>query len=216
MNTRKNNTLLRTIAVITGIGLFLLGGVGVTGAAARAAIPGDALYRVKTTFEQAQLSLAQDAGDRAQMKMAFAAQRLEEIDALVREGRYREIRQAVVAFETDINSALLELETVSKADPVRASAIAGEVASALSRYAKILSDLAAVAPDAVRDEFNRALDTTQVAGGLNRPNVNANDNSSDDNSNANVNANDDNGNDDNSNANVNPTMITATMIAMRT
>jgi hypothetical protein len=183
------------------IAVLLVGGIGVTNAAAQAAIPGDALYPLKTTLEQTRLSLAGDAGDRAQMKIGFADERLAEIEALIKEGRFPEVSRAVLSFEADINSAILELESVSKTDPARAGRIASEITAALTRYAQALSVAAASAPESVRPEVERALDTTRIAGSLDLPHPVL---ASDDNSNANLN---DNGDDslvnDNTNTNLN-------------
>jgi uncharacterized membrane protein YgcG len=193
MNTQSKPTGLRTILIIAVIALFLLSGIGITGAAAQSAVPGDALYSVKTSIEQTRLSLAKDAGDRAQMKLSFAEQRMNEISVLVNEGRNREIKDAVLSFEASINGAIIEVETVAKGDPARAAELSTEITAALTRYAQTLSGLAAKAPDGIKDDLNRALGSAQLAGSLDMP--------TDDNSNSSVNENgDDNGND---NANVN-------------
>jgi len=189
----KTNTIFKVIGFVLAIAVLLFGGIGITGTAAQSAIPGDALYAVKTTIENTRLSLAQDAGDRAQMKLAFAEQRLSEISGLIREGRYREIREAVLAFEANINAAIMELESVSALDPARAAAITHDITSALTRYAQTLSELAVVAPDSIKPEVARALDTTQIASrlGQSAANENANDNGDDSgNVNTNENAND--------------------------
>ena len=211
MNAHTKHFGLRSLALVMVIAALLFGGASITGVAAQSAIPGDALYPVKTTIEQTRLSLAQDAGDRAQMKMGFAEKRLEEIAALIEEGRYHEVSAAVLAFEADIHSAILELETISQIDPARGTRIALEITSALTRYAQTLSTMAANAPQSVKTEVTRALDTTQIAGGLELPPAgsqsddNSNDNGDDDN--ANSNGNDDNANDngvdDNANSNDN-------------
>ncbi|MCU0489467.1 MAG: DUF5667 domain-containing protein [Anaerolineales bacterium] len=211
MNTQKKQSNIRLIVVILAAVVILAGAIGVTRAAAQSAIPGDALYPVKTGLEQTRLSLASDAGVRAEMKMEFAEKRLDEIQKLIQEGRYQEVNAAVLAFESEINGAILELGTLAEIDPTRAAAIAKVITSALTRYAQALSALAASAPDSVRSEVARALDTTQVAGGLPLvpPASNSNDNSADgvdDNGNANTNNNDnsnDSGFDDNSNGNGN-------------
>ena len=200
----NGKTTIKALAFIVAIAVLLFGGISITGAAAQSALPGDALYVVKTTIESTRLSLAQDAGDRAQMKLAFAEQRLTEISGLIRDGRYREIPEAVLAFEANINAAILELDTVAKSDPARAGRIAQEVTAALTRYAQTLSELAATAPDSVRPEVARALDTTQIANGLDLPsgNENTNDNgndSLDDSSNTNANDNGDDNVNDNDN-----------------
>ncbi len=221
MNTQKKQSGIRTIIMVLVVVVILAGAIGVTRAAAQSAIPGDALYPVKTGLEQTRLSLARDAGVRAEMKIEFAEQRLSEIQKLIEEGRYQEVNDAVLDFESEINSAILELGTLAEIDPTRAAAIAKVITSALTRYAQALSLLAASAPDSVRSEVARALDTTQVAGGLplipaasnsnandnsngddDSGNANSNDNGVDDNSNGNSaddNSNDDNGNDDNGN-----------------
>ena len=127
MNTHRKHGVFRTLIVILVAAVLLTGGVSIAQAAAQAAIPGDALYSVKTTFEQTRLRLAQDAGDRAEMRTAFAEQRLEEIAALIAENRFTEVSNAVLAFEANINSAILELETVARVNPERAARIAQEV-----------------------------------------------------------------------------------------
>ncbi len=83
MNTPSKPSGYRSIIIIAVIALLLLGGIGITGAAAQSAIPGDALYSVKTSIEQTRLTLAKDAGDRAELKLSFAEQRLEEISVLI-------------------------------------------------------------------------------------------------------------------------------------
>ena len=197
MSAQQKQIGLRVVIVAVVAAALVLGGIGITGAAAQSSIPGDALYAVKTSIEQTRLSLARDAGNRAQMKMAFAEERLNEIDALIKEGRFREVAPAVLAFEANINSAILELETLAKADPARAGQLALEITAALSRYAQTLSDLVVQVPDSVRSEVNRALDTTRVVGGL-EMSFGDDDSNSNDDDNSNSNSNDD---DSNSNSN---------------
>lgn len=212
MNAQKNTFPIRTIILIFVIAVVLVGAVSITGAAAQSSIPGDALYPVKSTIEQTRLSFSRDAGIRAQLRMSFAEQRLDEIALLIEEGRFREVGRAVLAFEADINSAILELENLSDVDPLRAPQIAREITSALTRYAQILSVMAANAPDAVKQDVTRALDSAQIAGSLELPvqqvpvtgnenaNNNGNENASPDNGNTNSNQNTD---DDNGNLNTN-------------
>ncbi|HEX9618169.1 MAG TPA: DUF5667 domain-containing protein, partial [Anaerolineales bacterium] len=200
MNAHTKQVGIRSIGLILVIAAILFGGASITGVAAQSSIPGDALYPVKTSIEQTRLTLAQDAGNRALMKMDFAEQRLEEIAALIAEGRYREIGKAVLAFEADINSALLELETVSEIDPTRAALIAREITTALTRYAQTLSAIAASAPDSVKPEVTRALDSTHIAGSLELPAAGL---SSGDDGNTNDDSGNANTNDDSGNANTN-------------
>jgi len=216
MNTNSKNRGIRILVMAAAAGVLFFAAVGFTGAAAQSAIPGDALYPVKTTIEQSRLYMAADAGERAQLRMLYAEQRLGEIEALIQEGRFTEMRAAVLAFESSIHSAILELGTISQTDPTRSAQLAMEITSALTRYAQTLSFMAANAPQSVASEVQRALETTQIASGLEMPvaspesddnsndnaNLNGDDSNSndDDNSNGDDNSNDANSNDDNSNS----------------
>jgi hypothetical protein len=194
VNTQSKYTVLRSLGLVLLMAVLVFGGIGITGAAAQAAIPGDALYPVKSTIEQTRLAFAADAGARAELRLGYAENRLEEIQALISEGRYREVSPAVLAFEADLNGAILELDTISRFDPARGSQIALEITSALSRFAQSLSVMAAGAPESVRSDVARALDTTGLAGSLELQTIGSL-SGEDSNANANLNG------DDNSNVN---------------
>ena len=204
MNTLTNFFGKRGITLIVLSAVILVAGLNVTRVAAQASIPGDALYSVKTLIEQSRLSLARDAGERASMKLIFAEERLKEISALIEEGRFFEIGSTVLAFEEDINAAIIELETLAEIDPAKASEIAAEIASALTKYAQELSRLLSGVPESVRAEILRAIDSAELAEGIQLPGFgqsiddNANDNGNDNGNDANDNG-DDNGNDINDN-----------------
>ena len=188
MNSQNKSNRMKVLVFVSLIAVLLLGSVGATSVAAKSAIPGDALYSLKTTVEQTQLKLSKDAANRAQLKISFAEERLEEISKLVEEGRYLEIQETVLAFESAINGALFELESVTKTDPTRAAQLATEITNALSKYAVVLTSLASSVPEVIQAEVNRALDSALLAGSL--------DMSSDDNDNDDMNSNDDDDDDD--------------------
>ncbi len=196
MKSQTKSKRIKALIFIILIALVLVGSIGATSVAAKSAIPGDALYSLKTTFEQTQLMLSKDAANRAQLKIVFAEERLEEISKLVKEGRYLEIKQTVLDFETAINGALFEVEAVTKSDPVQAAQLASAITASLTKYAEVLTGLAASVPEVIQAEVNRALESALLAGSL--------DMSSDDNSNdndMNSNDNDTNSNDDDMNSN---------------
>ena len=188
MNSQNKSNRMKVLVFVSLIAVLLLGSVGATSVAAKSAIPGDALYSLKTTVEQTQLKLSKDAANRAQLKISFAEERLEEISKLVEEGRYLEIQETVLAFESAINGALFELESVTKTDPTRAAQLATEITNALSKYAVVLTSLASSVPEVIQAEVNRALDSALLAGSL--------DMSSDDNDNDDMNSNDNDDDDD--------------------
>ena len=166
MKSQIKSNRTKVLVFVSLIAIVLIGAMGATSVAAKSAIPGDALYSLKTTVEQTQLSFSKDAAYRTQLKIRIAEERLEEISKLVQEGRYLEIKQTVLAFESAINGALFELNDVSKSDPVRAAELASEITASLSRYAQVLTVLAASVPEVIQAEVNRALDSALLAGSL--------------------------------------------------
>lgn len=150
------------IAILFGC-VFLLYGAGATVYAAQSALPGDALYPVKTGLEQTRLALAGDAYDQAQLHLGFAQHRLDEIANLIDEGRYQDVNRATAAFETDVQKAIAAFQVVANNDSGRSGELATQIAGSLSRYAQILSTMAISAPEVVRAEVENALQFTVIA-----------------------------------------------------
>lgn len=69
-----------------------------TAYAAQGALPGDSLYPVKITLEDAQLALAGE-DTQASLYLQFADERLQEINSLVARGRYEDLSRAATRFE---------------------------------------------------------------------------------------------------------------------
>jgi len=92
MNSLNKGLRIKGIVFVLLIAVLLIGGIGATSVAAKSAIPGDALYTLKMTVEKTQLKLSKEASTRAQLKISFAEERLQEIQKLVEEGKYLEIQ----------------------------------------------------------------------------------------------------------------------------
>lgn len=75
-----------------------------TAYASQSALPGDALYGVKTGIESVQLALASDEED-VSLQLAFLDRRVAEIEALVEKGRYDDLALAVSSFSVDFSTA---------------------------------------------------------------------------------------------------------------
>ena len=102
-----------SIAAMLVMVAVLLGGTSVTAYAAQSALPGDSLYRVKTTLEKTEIALARSAASRANLDLSLAQRRLNEISALIAGQRYNEITSASAGFETAINQAMAELDAIA-------------------------------------------------------------------------------------------------------
>jgi hypothetical protein len=190
--TRENKTmkLSYSIALVAlVIALFLFSGAGITAYAAQSALPGDALYTIKTSIEQTQVRLAADAAKIAELHLEFAERRLEEISGLIIEGRYGDIDRATQEFEYHVQQALTAMQTVAAGDPLRAQALAVRVTAALTEYARSLSSMMINVPEDSRASIQRALDTSQGAGSMTPGEFSENENAA-----INENINDDSGN----------------------
>jgi hypothetical protein len=163
MNPRKiaYSTLL---AIIVGL-VMLFGGASATAYASQSALPGDALYPIKTSLEQTQVALARDAYSQAQIYMQFAQRRLDEINELLQEGRYADIDAAAGEFEFHIQQAMLALQTVMTGDPEQGAVLSQEISQALLEYALTLKAVLVNTPEPVKSSVEKALLVSESSAG---------------------------------------------------
>ena len=156
-------------SVLLAVALLLLfsGGAGVTALAARSALPGDALYPVKTSLEDTRVTLTNSSARQVDLQLEFAQRRLNEIEALIAQGRYADVEIATREFNLHIQSALASLENLASVDPVRGAALAAKITSDLTRYAQALSGMTENAPEMVRSELQRSIQTSETGGMVN-------------------------------------------------
>ena len=166
MATSKQKFVYGTLAVFIAVFVLVFGGASATAYAAQSSLPGDALYPVKTGLEQTQVRLSSDAADQAELQLEFAQRRLQEIAALIDEGRFNDIETATGEFEYHLQQAIDALQFVAVGDPARAEDLAAKITSALSSYASTLSGMMANVPEAVIPAFERAFLASQPAGSV--------------------------------------------------
>lgn len=158
---------LASFAAVLVVLVLIFGGAGMTAVAAQAALPGDALYSVKTGLEGTRASLTGSAASQVSLYLQFAERRLVEIEKLIAEGRYADIQLARQEFDAHIQNALASLSKLAASDPAQASSLALQITEALGRYAQALATMSAVAPEPARLELEKAIQTSQAAAQLN-------------------------------------------------
>jgi hypothetical protein len=154
---RLNNWLrLRPAYAIVAIALVfaLLGsGIGVVRASADS-LPGDRLYRVKLTGEKIQLAMSlSDQGDQ-HLLIGFAEDRLLEAEALLENGRYEDLDQALLGLE-DALEDLAELE-ISEEEQEPGSI--GHLEAKLTKHQQVLQEVLEKCPDSARSAIERAIE----------------------------------------------------------
>jgi len=156
----------RKFAISTIVGLIvvvvmLFGGASATAYASQSALPGDALYPIKTSLELTQISLANGAYIRAQLHLEFAQRRMDEINELLLQGRYSDVVFASSEFEYYIKQAMEATQTVQAADPDRGAGLSRLVSQALLDYAIALKTVLLDAPEVVKPAIENALLVSQ-------------------------------------------------------
>jgi hypothetical protein len=150
-------TALASLGVTIAILVLLFGSVGMTAFAAQSALPGDALYSVKTRLEETRLGITSNAALQVEMHHSYAERRLGEIEKLIAEGRFADTGKAAQEFQIHINKALVSLSDVSTKDPETAARLALQITNLLSRYTKALSNMASSIPEPTRQELEKAM-----------------------------------------------------------
>ncbi len=158
---RKNVFRLAPLALAaTFLATVAFGGMAATAYAAQDALPGDALFSVKTRMEQTQVALTRGAIDRAKLNLQFADRRLEEMLQLAQQGRYQDLDAAVVEFKTSTARAIDALETISNGNnPAQAQDMTALVANDLTRQSQAMQQLIPSLPETAKPAMQDALAT---------------------------------------------------------
>ena len=165
VKTHTQRFAFTTAVVIITILVLLFGGAGATAYAAQSALPGDALYSIKTGMEQTRVILARDAYAEAQLYLSFAQLRLDEMAELIRQGRYGDVELASSEFEQYVQKAIGALGTVMAGDPERGSLLSSQITHTLLSYGAVLKQVLASVPEAVRPAVEKAILTSESSAG---------------------------------------------------
>jgi hypothetical protein len=136
--------------------LFQVGLIGVKLAqAAPAWLPGDFLYPLKTAYEEAGLLFNISRAGDARLHIQFVGQRLLEMQALMVEGRYDEVKGVAANFEFHVTQAVILVEALDKHNPEQARILARELKSTLVEQAGLLRLLALFVPINTQEQCER-------------------------------------------------------------
>jgi len=142
------------IALVLAI---LFAGTTVTAYAAQESLPGDALFGIKTTLEDIQISTAWDTADEAEKSIQYADRRVDEIAALIALSRYDDIPIGVARFEQHLQEALDALSVVAQNDPELAQQLALLLTQLLDEQYQSIAALLETNPEANPTALGEAL-----------------------------------------------------------
>jgi hypothetical protein len=136
-----------TLALVVAL-IFVLASVGTVYASGNA-LPGDSLYSVKTSVEEARLWFASD-GQHAELYLLFAKERIREMEALAEKGRFGDIPLAAQRFEEQVSEATDHAPGGAEIGPI-------EVDEALSVHIEVLNGLLLRVPDQAKPALAHAI-----------------------------------------------------------
>ena len=165
VGTKNRKFAISTLVALIVVVVMLFGGVSATAYASQSALPGDALYPVKTSLELTQISLANDAYLRAQLHLEFAQRRMNDITELLLQGRNSDVVFASSEFEVYIQKAMETTQIILVSDPERGAELSRLVSQALLDYAVALKSVLVNAPEVVKPAVEKALLVSQDGAG---------------------------------------------------
>lgn len=133
----------------------LLTGVFGTVSAAEAALPGDALYPVKTGLEETLLILTPSEAARLQLRIDFAQRRTAELEAL--HAREREVPPAFLERVAEQTAQVVLAAQALPPDPARAS----QLGDLVTRQQQVLTELRTKVPPTAQPAIEHAIEVTQ-------------------------------------------------------
>jgi len=147
---------------------FVLATLGVGGAgiayAADGSSPGDVLYGIDLKLEALHLELTSSPEDRAALALAFAEERLDEIETISVSGAPgADLQQAVDGYSFNISQAGKELASLATSgDESRAQALAHVLYASLTTHSQVIGEIRAKVPQPLQTYFDQAIVTSQA------------------------------------------------------
>ena len=151
---KNGRTWVRQMAVAMLI--VILATFGMTTASGYA-LPGDVLYPVKTLLEDFQRVVVMDEVNEAQLHLRFAANRLEEVAALLAQERFDDIPPAMMGFESEMREAIWALVGVAGEGQPPVRALESLLDEDFNNRARVINDLMSKAPGEAQPAIDQAI-----------------------------------------------------------
>ena len=167
--TSKWRFAMTWIIVITTL-ISLASGAGVV-LASDEALPGDALFPVKTWVEDVQLALAPDEAD-ARLHLTFSEYRLEEMQALLDAGRHEDVYAAAQGYLKHTELLAQLMPALQAHNPDEAIRLRTELETKLREQARVMEGLLIPNGNANREQLQEHIRTMLQSNTQTRARVN--------------------------------------------
>lgn len=139
--------------------LLLVGGLAVTATTADAALPGSALYPIDLALENARLALTADPQARAELTLALAEERLEEITTLSVAGRVPP-ETVLVRLETHLQQSL---DSAAQLPDAKMAGVLQTLKHSVEAQKQATAQAMLNAPEQAQEALNLATDVLALA-----------------------------------------------------
>jgi len=159
---RRNMKLLLAYKIIAAVMAVVVGTTSVGGGVAFASadsLPGNALYPVKLAVEDARLALTGDPASRAELTLAFAAERTEEMQQLMAQGKSVP-EDVIVRLARHTEQAMAQ---IAQARPEEVPGLLEQVMERTRTQQQVLEQACAAAPEQSQATLRHALEVTNRA-----------------------------------------------------
>lgn len=155
----------RSITVGVLLFVMLFGTSGYLVAAADKSLPGESLYSLKTTVEEARLAFARTPKARIKLQVEFADRRLSELSRLAKvQGAELRIATLVTQFESSVSRASSDVSKLSESAPSAGADVAKLVDDRISMYQHSLKEAGEGSNADVSKRVSKALAVVSKAG----------------------------------------------------
>ena len=148
---------MKRIAIVLVI-VVALSALGGTVYAAQDSLPGDTLYSVKLSVEEATMMLSGDDAARAERALNFAYKRVREMMTLTERERLGDLGVAADKYCCAMNMSLVRMESAVGNGGLLAGNITARVAEAAAEHIPALDGVYNVTPDEAKQAMTRAME----------------------------------------------------------
>jgi Domain of unknown function (DUF5667) len=156
----------RRFAAATALATFILilvlffGQIGTVAAATRDALPGETLYPAKIAAESLRLAVTLDPVNKAELHLAFADVRVQEMQALSKKGEGERIPATAQSYTVEVNEAEKLLASAKK-DNLPVAAAGSQMEQVLNRSIAILTTLVETVPNEAKPALALAVSASE-------------------------------------------------------
>jgi hypothetical protein len=161
-NVFGRRKLAYSLVTLMMLCVFLFTSVSGVAYASQSSLPGGALYPLKTSLEQASLTISLSQTIDARLHIRYAERRISEVIILSTNGEYARMDEPLANYEGHVEQAIQLIQNIAGQDANGAKTLADSLQQALASETQQLSGVSQAAPQNARPNLEHALQVSQA------------------------------------------------------